>query len=142
MSGVEDTSNPAAVNQEEEKKPLDGTGQHINLKVKGQVSLRLPLWLSLLKCVKKAMDSTEAIKMLLVTEEVGLEFWSGLAIAAVELEWLGLKLYIGLFGCEFLSSAGITLFPRSLLFIVVSNFVREPWEYGAILPSDNIDSKR
>ena len=43
MSGVEDTSNPAAVNQEEEKKPLDGTGQHINLKVKGQVSIPLPL---------------------------------------------------------------------------------------------------
>jgi len=37
MAGVEDSSNPGTQNQEEEKKPLDGAGQHINLKVKGQV---------------------------------------------------------------------------------------------------------
>jgi len=36
MAGVEDSSNPGTQNQEEEKKPLDGAGQHINLKVKGQ----------------------------------------------------------------------------------------------------------
>jgi len=36
MAGVEDTSTPASVTQPDEKKPLDGAGQHINLKVKGQ----------------------------------------------------------------------------------------------------------
>lgn len=36
MAGVEDTSTPAGVTQHDEKKPLDGGGQHINLKVKGQ----------------------------------------------------------------------------------------------------------
>ena len=36
MAGVEDASTPGT--QQDEKKPLDGAGgQHINLKVKGQV---------------------------------------------------------------------------------------------------------
>ncbi|XP_024389044.1 small ubiquitin-related modifier 1 [Physcomitrium patens] len=35
MAGVEDSSNPG-VQHQDEKKPLDGAGQHINLKVKGQ----------------------------------------------------------------------------------------------------------
>jgi hypothetical protein len=40
MSGVEDTGTPGT--QQDEKKPLDGAGgQHINLKVKGQVSTSL-----------------------------------------------------------------------------------------------------
>lgn len=41
MSGVEDGSkmanNQTNTQDQEEKKPLDGAGQHINLKVKGQV---------------------------------------------------------------------------------------------------------
>jgi len=42
MAGVEDTSTPGGATQQDEKKPLDAGGQHINLKVKGQVSREAP----------------------------------------------------------------------------------------------------
>ncbi|KAH9308161.1 hypothetical protein KI387_036072, partial [Taxus chinensis] len=36
LSGVDNGGTPGAANQEEEKKPMDQGGAHINLKVKGQ----------------------------------------------------------------------------------------------------------